>query len=310
MKIIVTTIRLEQKAILLNFNKFKNKSLTLLVKLLEYKYNDMKLIKNRKWFKIITKFLLSILPIRILSSSNRIDDSKILTIQKFEDFEFERNLLRGIYNQGFENPLELEKSAILPIINGRDFICQSQPGLGKTTSFIIGTIKLNDINKNYIQAVIITYSNLLVKETAHRFQDIGSYLGLKVYNADFASKDLLNINNNHNLVQSSETYLLNLNNNHIIVGTSRTLEHMITKKIINIDKVIILVLDEVDKLLSFTNLERIKNIVNVAPLYFQIATFSTTISEEDIKLLENFLSNPIKMLLKRKELIFDGIVSI
>jgi hypothetical protein len=48
-------------------------------------------------------------------------------------------LLRGIYNYGYERPSEIQCRAIIPITSGRDIIGQAQSGMGKTATYSIGT---------------------------------------------------------------------------------------------------------------------------------------------------------------------------
>ena len=39
-------------------------------------------------------------------------------IEKWDDFDIKPELLRGIYAYGFENPSDIQKKAIIPIIQG------------------------------------------------------------------------------------------------------------------------------------------------------------------------------------------------
>ena len=53
----------------------------------------------------------------------------------WDDFSFSEDLLRGIYNCGFEKPSPIQKKAIKPIMERRDLIAQAQSGTGKTGTF-------------------------------------------------------------------------------------------------------------------------------------------------------------------------------
>ena len=77
------------------------------------------------------------------------------TINSWDDLNLKENLLRGIYAYGFENPSEIQKKAIYPIINSNDVIAQAQSGTGKTGCFTVGTLELINTNINKIQAIII-----------------------------------------------------------------------------------------------------------------------------------------------------------
>ena len=57
--------------------------------------------------------------------------------QKWDEMGLKDQLLRGIYAYGFENPSEIQRKAILPIIQKNDLIAQAKSGSGKTGTFTI-----------------------------------------------------------------------------------------------------------------------------------------------------------------------------
>ncbi|GMG46800.1 unnamed protein product [Ambrosiozyma monospora] len=59
----------------------------------------------------------------------------------FEEMDLKDDLLRGIYNYGFESPSAIQSRAITQIISGRDTIAQAQSGTGKTATFSIGMLE-------------------------------------------------------------------------------------------------------------------------------------------------------------------------
>jgi ATP-dependent RNA helicase len=64
-------------------------------------------------------------------------------------------LFDGIISLGFERPSAIQQRAILPIIKGRDVICQSQSGTGKTAVFCIGALQvLKEDRKLSIQSTM------------------------------------------------------------------------------------------------------------------------------------------------------------
>ena len=73
----------------------------------------------------------------------------VVKTEKWCDFDLQDDLLRGIYNYGFEDPSEIQKKAILPIISGKDIIAQAQSGSGKTATFLIGSLHNNNVYTFY-----------------------------------------------------------------------------------------------------------------------------------------------------------------
>jgi superfamily II DNA/RNA helicase len=61
----------------------------------------------------------------------------------------------AFYSDGKEQPSALEQKAILPLLRGRDLICQAQSGTGKTTTLAIGVLQRVDIKIRSCQALIL-----------------------------------------------------------------------------------------------------------------------------------------------------------
>jgi ATP-dependent RNA helicase len=62
----------------------------------------------------------------------------------FESMGLKENLLRGIFQYGFQKPSAIQQRAIVPMISGRDLIAQAQSGTGKTAFFSIGVLQSID----------------------------------------------------------------------------------------------------------------------------------------------------------------------
>lgn len=57
----------------------------------------------------------------------------VKAVKSFDDMGLREDLLRGIYNYGFEKPSAIQQRAMLPICQGRDVIAQAQSGTGKSS---------------------------------------------------------------------------------------------------------------------------------------------------------------------------------
>lgn len=65
-------------------------------------------------------------------------------ISSFDEMGIKDDLLRGIYNYGFEKPSAIQQRAVLPIISGRDVIAQAQSGTGKTSMIALTVCQVVD----------------------------------------------------------------------------------------------------------------------------------------------------------------------
>merc|ERR1711976_884671 len=77
------------------------------------------------------------------------------SVQKFEELNLHKDLLRGIFGFGFAKPSVIQQKGILPIIKKKDTIAQAQSGSGKTGTFVIGCLELINMEENNVQCLIL-----------------------------------------------------------------------------------------------------------------------------------------------------------
>jgi ATP-dependent RNA helicase len=68
----------------------------------------------------------------------------VKVVSSFDAMGLKEQLLRGIYQYGFEKPSAIQQRAILPIITGRDVIAQAQSGTGKTSLIAVTLCQIID----------------------------------------------------------------------------------------------------------------------------------------------------------------------
>lgn len=68
----------------------------------------------------------------------------VKAIGSFEEMGIKDDLLRGIYQYGFEKPSAIQQRAVTPIIQGRDVIAQAQSGTGKTSMIALTVCQVVD----------------------------------------------------------------------------------------------------------------------------------------------------------------------
>lgn len=108
-------------------------------------------------------------------------NKKIQAIDSFEKMGLKDDLLRGIYNYGFEKPSAIQQRAILPIIKGRDVIAQSQSGTGKTATFCMGVLQCIDKNLRETQALILSPTRELAQQTSKVLLALGDFMNIQAH---------------------------------------------------------------------------------------------------------------------------------
>ena len=226
---------------------------------------------------------------------NRIQNTENITmkkIYKWDELHLSESLLRGIYSFGFEEPSEIQRSAILPIIEKKDLIAQAQSGCGKTGTFAIGTLQSIDMSNKNPQVLILSPTHELVSQTASVIKGIGSFM-------DYLQVKTLvggtNVKADVNELQQSGSQ--------VIVGTVGRVLDMIQKHHLKTQHLKMLILDEADEMLSQGFNEKIKYMFqHYFPMKMQVVLFSATMPPEIIKISEQFMNNPVQILVKKEEL--------
>ena len=71
----------------------------------------------------------------------------VKVVNTFDAMGLKDDLLRGIYQYGFEKPSAIQQRAVLPIVQGRDVIAQAQSGTGKTSLIAVTLLQLVDLKR-------------------------------------------------------------------------------------------------------------------------------------------------------------------
>ena len=215
----------------------------------------------------------------------------------FEDPEIglNDNVLKGIYNYGYEKPSPIQRVAIKPIIDGYDIVIQSHSGTGKTATFIIGMLQKIDASKNESQCIIVSNTRELANQTYKVFQQISKFTEVTCnlcIGGDLQNK-----------------FSIDSIKEHVIIGTPGRISDLLNKNIINQSSINIVIIDEADDVLSISFRKQVKKIFQLINKETQVVLVSATIPEEMSALFSNLLKeNYLSVLVKDKELTLDGIV--
>lgn len=216
------------------------------------------------------------------------------TIAKFEELNLNKDLLRGIYGYGFVKPSVIQQKGILPIVKKKDTIAQAQSGSGKTGTFVIGCLQNIDISNTTVQCLILSPTRELAKQTSEVVKGIGNYLGIKVH---------LCMGGTH-VIDDKKTLQEGV---HCVVGTPGRISDLLKREILNPNYFKILVMDEADEMLGRGFLDQVNEILKMVPPDTQLCLFSATMPPEIIKMTENIMNNPAKILVKNENLTLEGI---
>ena len=224
------------------------------------------------------------------------ENEEIKVFPKWDDFDLDDNILRGIYSRGFENPSQIQQTAIMPIIEKKDVIAQAPSGTGKTGAFTISSLQRIDLSSNTTQILILAPTHELVKQIYDVISSIGSMMdGLKIkllVGGTSVSDDANELRNNVP---------------HVIVGSVGRVSDMIRRRNIQTKDIKLFVLDEADEMLSGGFIENIRELFSTFKEDIQTAIFSATLPREILELTERFMKTPTRITMEAEKLNLEGI---
>ena len=197
---------------------------------------------------------------------------------KFSEFDFHRDIAKGVKIAGFREPSPIQEMAIPIIANGSDMVGQAHTGTGKTAAF--GLPMIDKLAKGEIErALVITPTRELATQVADELYHLGRFAGIRtltVYGGVGYGRQIALI---HKGVQ-------------IVVATPGRLKDLYKKGKIDVLNPEIVVLDEADEMLDMGFLEEIKEIFEYIPQNRQTLLFSATMPEPIKELAKHILYQP------------------
>lgn len=109
---------------------------------------------------------------------------------EFEDYFLKRDLLRGIYEKGFEKPSPIQEESIPIALTGSDILARAKNGTGKTGAFCIPTLEKIDPENNVIQGFLLSFQKFSLFRILLLFSVV-SYLISGTSTAHYFSETLL-----------------------------------------------------------------------------------------------------------------------
>ncbi|TIB74211.1 DEAD-domain-containing protein [Wallemia mellicola] len=222
---------------------------------------------------------------------------EVQVASSFDKMGLKEDLIRGIYAYNFEKPSAIQQRAIVPITKGRDVIAQSQSGTGKTgSSFAISALQTIDTNIRDTQALVLSPTRELV--TATQIQSVvlalGDYMSVQCHaciGGTSVGEDIRKLDYGQ----------------HVVSGTPGRVYDMIRRRNLRTRNIKMLILDEADELLNLGFKDQIYDIYRYLPPATQVVLFSATLPHDVLEMTTKFMTDPIRILVKRDEITLEGI---
>ena len=207
-------------------------------------------------------------------------------ITDFKDYNLKFELLRGLYNSGFEEPTSAQKLILEKLFSSKNIIMYGPSLTGKKLSFIIYSLeKISQSKKEMTQCIILCHTREAANKIKNLYKDISRYMNIKI----------------HGLLGGTikEDIKVLSNGTQIVIGTPGRVLDMINKKILFLNELSFFVIDDIKQMNERDFIETIKTILNNSNENCQKAFFYE--KNENEKDSEFDLNEDIKKKLKISE---------
>ena len=198
----------------------------------------------------------------------------------FEGFELNDALMRGIRAAGFDNPRPIQAQTIPAGLDGRDVLGLAQTGTGKTAAFALPLLdRLIEHPGKGPRILVLAPTRELATQIAEEFRLLAKFTGVKIVTV-FGGVSIRNQINS--LRQRPE----------IVVGCPGRVLDLLQQRMLRLDAIEALVLDEADHMFDMGFLPDIRRILGALPAKRQNLLFSATMPKEIRHLANDVLSEP------------------
>ena len=190
-------------------------------------------------------------------------------MKKFKEIGVNQQICKAIAELGFVNPTEVQKESIpFLLTNDSDLISLAQTGTGKTAAFGIPAIQQVDLDNKNVQVIILCPTRELCVQICKDLESYSKYVdGIKL----LAIYGGVNIQNQIKSLKKGVQ---------IIIGTPGRTKDLLNRKLLKLELVSRVVLDEADEMLSMGFKDELDFILEKTSEEKQTMLFSATISKE------------------------------
>lgn len=188
-------------------------------------------------------------------------------------------IVAAVIGKGYLNPTAIQAQAIPIIIEGRDLLGTAQTGTGKTAAFALPV--LNRLGQHgACRCLVLEPTRELALQVEESFRDYGRHTDLAVcvvYGGVGYGRQ------REQLSKGTD----------IIVATPGRLLDLMSEGDVKLDKIEVLILDEVDRMLDMGFLPDVRRIIQKCPKGRQTLFFSATLPPQIQGLVRSVLNDPV-----------------
>ena len=201
-----------------------------------------------------------------------------MTQQTFAALGVSAELVAALEARGLTTPFQIQSRAIPPALAGTDVLAKSPTGSGKTLAFAIPLVERVPRDDARPAALVLVPTRELAVQVTEEITSLTRARKLSVASVYGG----VPLRPQANRARDA----------HVIVATPGRLQDLIDRKLVTLDAVEILVLDEADRMLDMGFKPQVDRIVKRLPRERQTMFFSATLDGEVGELAHAYTSSP------------------
>jgi len=198
--------------------------------------------------------------------------------KSFRELGVRAELAQALAARDIHTPFAVQALVLPDALAGNDLLAKSPTGSGKTLAFAIPIVQRLDRGTAGPSALVLVPTRELATQVADEFRAIASAAKLKVA-AVYGGTSV-----------SAQTR--DAKDAHVLVATPGRLKDIVDRRLVRLDGIQILILDEADRMLDMGFQPQVDAIVRLLPRKRQTMFFSATLDGEVGELARAYTHNP------------------
>ncbi|MBT5019096.1 DEAD/DEAH box helicase [bacterium] len=216
------------------------------------------------------------------------------TVTSFDSLGLNAQLLNTVKSLGFEAPTPIQQEFIPVAVTGVDCIGQARTGTGKTAAFALPVLQKLKARAEHVQALVLAPTRELSEQVDREFRLLaggspcetvlvvgGRPLGPQIKGLERCPQ--------------------------VVIGTPGRIIDLIQRKVLILNKISTIVLDEADRMLDIGFRKDIERILRSCSSEHQTLLLSATLEEEVQRLADRFMTNPVRVDLSEDHVVVETI---
>lgn len=212
-------------------------------------------------------------------------------MNRFEQLGLEPQTVKAITELGFENPTPIQEQTIPALLGGiKDLIALAQTGTGKTAGFGLPLINLIDFTERHTQALVLCPTRELCLQITRDLTNFCKY---------YPNANVVAIYGGASIEMQARDIRRGAQ---IVVATPGRMVDMLNRKVIDLQAIEWVVLDEADEMLNMGFQEDLDSILSLTPEEKSTWLFSATMPAEVLRISKRYMTDPFEITVgKRNE---------